>query len=104
MGIGLSGSPRVRTVLDGGSGVYLRADPRRPAMPTPSRREPALDRFLRYARIDTQSKEGVEAVPSTRRQLVLSRLLRDELREMGARGVRLDAHGYVYARIPATLP
>jgi tripeptide aminopeptidase len=66
--------------------------------------EPALRRFLRYARIDTQSKEGVDAVPSTRKQLDLARLLRDELRAMGARGVTLDPHGYVLATIPAALP
>jgi tripeptide aminopeptidase len=73
-------------------------------MPTPPRRETALARFLRYAAIDTQSQEHVEAVPSTAKQLVLARLLRDELRTLGARGVRLDAHGYVYATLPATLP
>ena len=65
--------------------------------------ESVLDRFLRYARIDTQSKEDVETVPSTWKQLLLARLLRDELRAMGVRA-RVDEHGYVYARIPARLP
>jgi tripeptide aminopeptidase len=64
----------------------------------------ALDRFLRYVKIDTQSREGCEGVPSTDKQLVLANLLRRELQEMGARGVRVDAHGYVLARIPSTLP
>jgi tripeptide aminopeptidase len=73
-------------------------------MPTRRHPETALDRFLRYATIDTQSQEDVEAVPSTAKQLVLARLLRDELRAMGAKGVRLDAHGYVYATIPGSLP
>ena len=67
-------------------------------------RETALDRFLRYVRIDTQSKEDVETVPSTWKQLVLARLLRDELRALGAKGVRVDEHGYVHARIPSNLP
>jgi tripeptide aminopeptidase len=66
--------------------------------------EPALRRFLRYARIDTQSREGTDEVPSTAKQLVLAKLLRDELRALGARGVSLDAHGYVMATIPANLP
>lgn len=71
----------------------------------PMRRpETALDRFLRYVRLDTQSREDVDAVPSTRKQLVLARLLRDELRGMGAGGARVDAHGNVYAAIPAALP
>ena len=66
--------------------------------------ETALARFLRYARIDTQSKEGVESVPSTSKQLVLARLLCRELRAMGARHARVDEHGYVLASIPSTLP
>lgn len=66
--------------------------------------ESALDRFLRYARIDTQSAEDVEAVPSTAKQLVLARLLAKELGAMGASRVRLDRHGYVMAAIPSNLP
>ena len=71
---------------------------RRPA------RESALERFLRYARIDTQSKEGCDQVPSTEKQLVLANLLRSELAAMGASDARVDAHGYVLASVPATLP
>ncbi|MGC4000967.1 MAG: peptidase T [Anaeromyxobacter sp.] len=63
-----------------------------------------LDRFLRYVRIDTQSREDVEEVPSTAKQLDLARLLRLELQAMGARDARVDAHGYVLASIPSTLP
>ncbi|MEA5051352.1 MAG: peptidase T [Oscillospiraceae bacterium] len=59
------------------------------------------ERFLRYVAIDTQSAEESDTVPSTLRQLDLARLLRDELKEMGACGVQLDEHGYVTARIPA---
>jgi len=59
-----------------------------------------LDRFLRYARIDTQSAAGVDASPSTEKQLDLSRLLRDELEEIGLEDVRLDEYGYVYGSLP----
>ena len=61
--------------------------------------EDVLDRFLRYARIDTQSAPGVDASPSTEKQLDLSRLLRDELEEIGLEDVRLDEHGYVYGSL-----
>jgi tripeptide aminopeptidase len=61
-----------------------------------------LDRFLRYVRIDTQSAAGVEASPSTEKQLDLSRLLRDELTEIGLDDVRLDEFGYVYGSLPGT--
>jgi tripeptide aminopeptidase len=68
------------------------------------RRESALDRFLRYAAIDTQSAEDVAQVPSTRKQLDLARLLVAELKGLGVKRVTLDAHGYVMATIPANLP
>ena len=61
------------------------------------------DRFVRYARIDTQAKPGVDDVPSTQKQLDLSRLLVDELSELGADGVEIDEHGIVFATIPATV-
>lgn len=73
-------------------------------MPRPRRPEAALDRFLRYVKVDTQSSEDAASFPSSPGQRVLARLLRDELRAMGATGARVDAHGYVYATIPATLP
>jgi tripeptide aminopeptidase len=77
------------------------AAPRRRAARAP---EAALDRFLRYARIDTQSADDVEAVPSTRKQLDLARLLARELKALGVPRVSLDAHGYVMAAIPENLP
>jgi tripeptide aminopeptidase len=58
-----------------------------------------LDRLLRYVRIDTQSEPGVDASPSTEKQLDLCRLLRDELEEVGLEDVRLDEHGYVYGSL-----
>ncbi|MEA4870844.1 MAG: peptidase T [Christensenella sp.] len=63
--------------------------------------ETVKDRFLRYVKIDTQSRQHVEAVPSTEKQLVLCRLLADELKALGASNVKLDEHGYVTATIPA---
>ncbi|MBA3476463.1 MAG: peptidase T [Actinobacteria bacterium] len=58
-----------------------------------------LERFLRYVRIDTQSVAGAATSPSTEKQLDLSRLLRDELEEIGLDDVRLDEHGYVYGSL-----
>lgn len=63
--------------------------------------ESVKDRFLRYVKIDTQSKHHVDSVPSTEKQLVLCRLLRDELVALGAADVKLDEHGYVTATVPA---
>ena len=59
-----------------------------------------LERFLRYVRIDTQSAPGETTSPTTEKQLDLSRLLRDELEEIGLDDVRLDEFGYVYGSLP----
>ena len=61
-----------------------------------------LERFLRYVAIDTQSDPTVAEYPSTPGQLALLRVLLDELRELGASEVSMDAYGYVTATIPAT--
>ena len=65
--------------------------------------EDVKERFLRYVRIDTQSRYGTDEVPSTEKQLDLCRLLVDELTELGAEDVEMDEHGLVFATIPATV-
>ena len=60
------------------------------------------DRFLRYVRYDTQSREGAETYPSTPGQLVLLRDLVAELQSLGASDAGMDEHGYVMATIPPT--
>lgn len=60
------------------------------------------DRFIRYAKIDTQSDASSPTCPSTDKQLNLSRLLVEELKTMGVNDAELDEHGYVYGTIPAT--
>jgi tripeptide aminopeptidase len=63
----------------------------------------AAERFLRYVRIDTQSDEESRTYPSTDGQLVLLRLLRDELEEVGLADAAIDEHGYVTATLEATV-
>jgi tripeptide aminopeptidase len=60
------------------------------------------ERFLRYVVIDTQSDPASPTCPSTEKQKDLGALLVRELREIGIADAELDAHGYVYATIPAT--
>jgi tripeptide aminopeptidase len=67
-------------------------------------KETALDRFLRYAKIDTQSAEDQPTTPSTRQQLNLANLLAKELKEIGAENVRVSEFGIVYASLPGNLP
>jgi tripeptide aminopeptidase len=61
-----------------------------------------LDRFLRYVRVDTQSRRGRDGSPSTPGQLDLQRMLAEELRGIGLEDAALDENGYVYATLPAT--
>jgi tripeptide aminopeptidase len=66
--------------------------------------ETALDRFLRYAKIDTQSKEESETYPSTAKQRVLLNLLLNELQALGLKDAAIDEYGYVTATLPSNLP
>jgi len=59
------------------------------------------ERFLRYVTIDTQSDPESPTCPSTEKQKDLGRLLAAELKALGLADAHLDAHGYVYATIPA---
>ena len=61
-----------------------------------------LDRFLRYVAVDTQSNEESESQPSEAKELVLLKMLRDELQAMGVEAT-LDEYGYVMATIPANI-
>ena len=65
--------------------------------------EDAATRLIRYAKIDTQSDEDSETYPSTEGQLVLLRLLRDELEEIGLADAAIDGNGYVTATLPSTI-
>ncbi len=67
-------------------------------------KETAMDRFLRYVKIDTQSAEDQTTVPSTRKQLTLANLLAQELKDLGAQNVRVSEFGIVYASLPGNLP
>lgn len=60
-----------------------------------------LERFLRYVRYDTTSCEESETVPSTPSQRAFSEMLKGEMEALGLRNVTLDAHGYLYATLPA---
>jgi tripeptide aminopeptidase len=63
-----------------------------------------LDRFLRYVRIDTKADENAAGYPSSPGQLILGKLLRDELLALGITDARQDEHGLVFATIPGNVP
>lgn len=62
-----------------------------------------VERFLKYVGFDTQSSEEAEGrCPSTEKQLRLAEYLVEELKEIGMQEVEMDAHGYVFATLPAS--
>ncbi len=60
------------------------------------------DRFLKYVSFDTQSNESSETFPSTDKQLVMLKYLKEELETIGLQEVTMDEYGYVMATLPAT--
>ena len=58
-----------------------------------------VERFIRYAKIDTQADENTGTTPSTEKQKNLSRLLVKELKELGLEDAYMDEYGIVYAHM-----
>ena len=58
-----------------------------------------IERFIRYAKIDTQADENTGTTPSTEKQKNLSRLLVEELKELGLEDAYMDKYGIVYAHL-----
>lgn len=65
--------------------------------------EQPLDRFLRYVKIDTQSAEDKDTVPSTKKEFDLARLLEKEMNALGIQNVRVSEFGIVYGMVPGNL-
>lgn len=64
-------------------------------------REAILERFLRYVQYDTQADASSPTIPSTAKQLVLLKVLVDELKALGLSDAFLDDKGIVMATLPA---
>ena len=60
-----------------------------------------VDRFIKYARIDTQSDENSTQTPSTLKQFNLAKEVEKEAVEMGLVDVSLDNNCYLMATLPA---
>jgi tripeptide aminopeptidase len=64
---------------------------------------PSMDiteRFINYTKFDTQSAEDSKTVPSTAKQLIFARYLKEELEKEGLKDVEMDDMGYIYATLP----
>jgi tripeptide aminopeptidase len=59
------------------------------------------ERFMRYVQVDTQSDPKSGKHPSTQKQKNLSKILVDDLKQVGIVDAEMDEYGYVYGTIPS---
>ncbi len=62
----------------------------------------AYERLIRYAKIHSSSRDGEQCTPSTEEQRTFSKLLAEEMKEIGLEEIFVDEHAYVYGVLPAT--
>lgn len=60
-----------------------------------------VERFLKYVSFDTQSDEETGVTPSTPKQMVFAKYLKEELESLGLEEITLDENGYLFATLPA---
>ncbi len=62
-----------------------------------------INRFIGYARIDTESDETSDMTPSTSKQWNLANILKDELISIGMSDVTMDENAYIMATLPSNV-
>lgn len=62
-----------------------------------------VDRFIKYAMIDTESDPSSETTPSTPKQYTFAEKLAEELMQIGLEEVSLDENGYLMATLPSNI-
>jgi len=62
-----------------------------------------VNRFIKYVKIETTSDESSTTVPSTETQSSFSKILAEELVQIGLADVSVDDNGYVMATLPSNI-
>lgn len=62
-----------------------------------------VERFINYTKFDTQSAEDSQTVPSTSKQLIFAKYLKEELEHERLEDVEMDEKGYIYATLKANV-
>lgn len=60
-----------------------------------------INRFITYAKVDTQADDSSTICPTSPGQLVLGKILLEELKQIGMSEVTVDRNGYVMATLPS---
>ena len=63
----------------------------------------AEDRLIKYVCVPTMSDPESSISPSTSKQLVLGKMLVEELKEVGITDAYIDEYGYVYGHLPSNI-
>ena len=63
----------------------------------------AEERLIRYCKVPTMSNPDSSTCPSSSKQLVLARMLVEELKELGVEDAQLSEFGYVYGHLPSNI-
>jgi tripeptide aminopeptidase len=66
-------------------------------------KEGVLAKFLRYVQIDSPSLPGQTTTPSTPEQLVIAKVLCEELQTLGLNDAKVDEYGFVTATLPGSV-
>ncbi|MFZ5969018.1 MAG: peptidase T [Bacillota bacterium] len=65
--------------------------------------ERLVERFIKYVQYDTKSDENSSTCPSTEKQLLLGKVLVDELKTLGLEDASMDENGYVMATLSSNM-
>ena len=66
--------------------------------------ESVVDRFLRYVKFDTQSKDDITSTPTSKLEFALAKKLVQELKALGLKDAAVDGQCFVFATLPGNLP
>lgn len=67
-------------------------------------RKRLLDTFIKYTKYDTKSDPESKQTPSTPGQLVLAKVVAQDLKDAGFSAVEMTEEGFIYATLPENLP
>lgn len=64
--------------------------------------EKLVERFIKYAKINTRSNENSKTIPSDPKEVKFLKSLAEELKQIGFSDIRTMKDGYLFSKIPAT--
>ncbi|MDN6967289.1 peptidase T [Oenococcus sp. UCMA 17063] len=64
--------------------------------------EKLVERFIKYAKINTRSNENSKTIPSDPKEVKFLKTLAEELKQIGFSDIRTMKDGYLFSKIPAT--